>query len=86
MIKIEPLDFSVIDSLPMPDEVSVAQRLDAAFADFNKKIVVLDDDPTGTQTVHGVPVYTDWSVQSLADGFAEEGTMFFILTNYLLLS
>ncbi len=37
MIKIEPLDFSVIDSLPMPDEVSVAQRLDAAFADFNKK-------------------------------------------------
>ena len=81
MIKIEPLDFSVIDSLPMPDEVSVAQRLDAAFADFNKKIVVLDDDPTGTQTVHGVPVYTDWSVQTLTDGFAEEGTMFFILTN-----
>ena len=37
MIKIEPLDFSVIDSLPMPDEVSVAQRLDAAFADLQRK-------------------------------------------------
>ena len=23
------------------------------------KVVVLDDDPTGTQTVHGISVYTD---------------------------
>lgn len=81
MRKIEPLDFSVIDSLPMPDEAAVDRRLDAAFYNFNKKIVVLDDDPTGTQTVYGVSVYTDWSVQTLADGFAEEGSMFFILTN-----
>ena len=25
---------------------------------FNKKIIVLDDDPTGVQTVHGISVYT----------------------------
>ena len=29
------------------------------------KIVVLDDDPTGVQTVHGVHVYTDWSISSI---------------------
>lgn len=28
-------------------------------------VVVLDDDPTGTQTVHDVPVLTEWSVESL---------------------
>jgi hypothetical protein len=26
-----------------------------------RKIVVLDDDPTGTQTIHGLPVITEWS-------------------------
>lgn len=43
--------------------------------------VVLDDDPTGTQTVHDVPVYTDWSVSSLCEAFREPGNLFFLLTN-----
>lgn len=51
-------------------------------ADRNKsKIIVLDDDPTGTQTVHDVPVYTDWTYESIRSGFDETGKMFFILTN-----
>ena len=40
-------------------------------ADLNKKIIVLDDDPTGVQTVHSISVYTDWSVESIEKGFAE---------------
>ena len=46
-----------------------------------KKIVVLDDDPTGVQTVHDVPVYTDWEMDSLQQAFSEESNLFFILTN-----
>lgn len=46
-----------------------------------KKIVVLDDDPTGVQTVHDVSVYTDWSLESLRQGFSEKNKMFFVLTN-----
>lgn len=45
------------------------------------KVVVLDDDPTGVQTVHGVSVYTDWSLPSLRQAFSEEQALFFILTN-----
>lgn len=45
------------------------------------KLVVLDDDPTGIQTVHGVSVYTDWTEKSILEGFLEERRMFFILTN-----
>lgn len=48
---------------------------------FTHKIVVLDDDPTGVQTVHDVSVYTDWEEASIRSGFAEENPMFFILTN-----
>ncbi|MEF2750199.1 MAG: four-carbon acid sugar kinase family protein, partial [Blautia faecis] len=43
--------------------------------------VVLDDDPTGVQTVHDVSVYTDWEEESIRKGFEEKEAMFFILTN-----
>lgn len=45
------------------------------------KIVVLDDDPTGTQTVAGVPVYTGWDEESMKDIFGNEYLVNFILTN-----
>lgn len=48
---------------------------------FPDKIVVLDDDPTGVQTVHGISVYTDWKEESIRSGFGEENRLFFILTN-----
>ena len=47
----------------------------------NRKIVVLDDDPTGTQTVHDIPVYTNWELSSLKDGFTSDCSIFYILTN-----
>jgi len=45
------------------------------------KIVVLDDDPTGTQTVYDVPVLTEWSQPSLEAVLAEPGVIVYILTN-----
>lgn len=45
------------------------------------KIVVLDDDPTGVQSVHGVSVFTDWSKESIEKGFKSSNKMFFLLTN-----
>jgi uncharacterized protein YgbK (DUF1537 family) len=47
----------------------------------SRKIIVLDDDPTGVQTVHGVSVYTGWDAPSIEAGFDEPGSLFFILTN-----
>lgn len=47
----------------------------------DKKIIVLDDDPTGTQTVHNISIFTDWGVQSIEDGFKEDSPLFYILTN-----
>lgn len=45
------------------------------------KLVVLDDDPTGTQTVHDIAVVTDWSVETLANELAGDAAGFYILTN-----
>ncbi len=46
-----------------------------------KKIVVLDDDPTGVQTVHDISVYTGWDKESVLKGFEEKNNLFYILTN-----
>ena len=47
----------------------------------SRKLVVLDDDPTGTQTVHGLWVVTQWTPDILRTVLADEGTVFYILTN-----
>jgi uncharacterized protein YgbK (DUF1537 family) len=57
------------------------ELLQKELQNLNKKIIVLDDDPTGVQTVHDISVYTDWTETSIEKGFAEKNSMFFILTN-----
>lgn len=71
----------VLGNIQAVDTQIVKDMLASQLADLNKKIIVLDDDPTGVQTVHGISVYTDWSVDSIEKGFQEENSMFFILTN-----
>lgn len=44
-------------------------------------IVVLDDDPTGTQTIHDLFVYTNPSLSTIRKAFQENEYMFFLLTN-----
>jgi hypothetical protein len=46
-----------------------------------RKVVVLDDDPTGTQTIHGLPVLTEWSPETLASELKNDLPAFYILTN-----
>ena len=48
---------------------------------FSTKIIVLDDDPTGVQTVHGVPVFTDWDIETIEEVFKEKRQLVFLLTN-----
>ncbi|KAH8695986.1 hypothetical protein BGW36DRAFT_428010 [Talaromyces proteolyticus] len=44
-------------------------------------LVVLDDDPTGTQTCHGINVLTVWDAATLEAEFHSGNRGFFILTN-----
>ena len=45
------------------------------------KIIVLDDDPTGSQTVHGCLLLTRWDVGTLREALADASPLFFVLTN-----
>lgn len=46
-----------------------------------KPIIVLDDDPTGSQSVTNVPVLTDWSEGSIRAELERKSPVFFIITN-----
>ncbi len=70
LLSYKPIDEALADKL-LKEEIQKNRR----------KIVVLDDDPTGVQTVHDVSVYTDWSAESIRRGFEEENHLFYILTN-----
>ncbi len=67
--------------LPAPWPVDLLPGIQAQLAAGGRKLVVLDDDPTGTQTVHHVPVLTTWEVGALAQELAVPGPVFYILTN-----
>jgi len=45
------------------------------------KIIVLDDDPTGSQTVHSCLLLTKWDVATLKLGLLDVAPIFFVLTN-----
>lgn len=45
------------------------------------KFVVLDDDPTGTQCIHDLAVYTEWTQALLEKALLDKRPMFFLLTN-----
>ncbi len=48
---------------------------------LDRTIVVLDDDPTGCQTVHDVPILFSYDTELIKNLFEEKTHMFFILMN-----
>ena len=70
-----------LQALPPEQPDDPFPTLSAALRQAGKKVVVLDDDPTGTQTVFGVPVLTEWSVKALQAELANDLSAFYLLTN-----
>jgi uncharacterized protein YgbK (DUF1537 family) len=75
------LPADAVNRFPAVDEKRIDALLEKEIKDNTMKIVVLDDDPTGVQTVHDISVYTDWTYESVLAGFRETNKVFYILTN-----
>lgn len=81
MSELKNLDIQILNQFTVQNEKEIEKELKDEIEKNHKKIIVLDDDPTGVQTVHDVSVYTDWSEESIRSGFEEKTRMFYILTN-----
>src|SRR5260370_14513924 len=66
---------------PEPNEASLFVEIQREVAGSKRKLVVIDDDPTGTQTVHEVELLTTWNTETLAEVLQEERQLFYLLTN-----
>ena len=56
--KEEKLNSSVLNTYPVLEEAELDELLLKEIEKNDVKFVVLDDDPTGVQTVHDISVYT----------------------------
>jgi len=72
---------AAFNGLPPPYPESLLPQIQAQLSDHPAMLVVLDDDPTGTQTVYDLPVLTRWSIDALRPMFEQEQRAFYILTN-----
>lgn len=65
----------------LPPPLAIGAEQVAAAAGTARRLVILDDDPTGTQTVADVPVITSWDDEDVRWALAQDCAGFFVLTN-----
>lgn len=72
---------TTLASLPAEWSTELMPEIQRIITESGDKVVVLDDDPTGTQTVHDVSVLTGWSVDVLIQELTNPSPAMFVLTN-----
>jgi uncharacterized protein YgbK (DUF1537 family) len=70
-----------IQSLPPVYRKSLTMKNRQAFLESGITVIILDDDPTGTQTISDVKVLTAWDQTDIENMLQEGEPLFFILTN-----
>jgi len=81
MVPDDILQQTLLDRLPAEWPANLSLAIQSLIRKSGRKVVVLDDDPTGTQTVHGIYVLTEWSVESLVTELMHDFPCFYLLTN-----
>ncbi|MBN2274824.1 MAG: hypothetical protein JXK95_10860 [Bacteroidales bacterium] len=65
----------------LPDDAGLRREIAGMLISNRMKMVILDDDPTGIQTVHGCLLLTQWDDETLRMAFEDKVPFFYILTN-----
>lgn len=79
-----PLEADVLAAFPAEVNISaqlVADAVAASAATAPRMLVVLDDDPTGTQSVSDLPVLTHWDTTDFTWAFRQGKPAVYVLTN-----
>jgi uncharacterized protein YgbK (DUF1537 family) len=79
-----PLEADVLAAFPAEVHIPaqlVADAVAASAAEAPRVLVVLDDDPTGTQSVSDLPVLTRWDATDFIWAFGQGKPAVYVLTN-----
>src|SRR5664279_1814087 len=77
----EPIDAAADPAGHAAGDPGARRRIRDAHLASGRRIAVLDDDPTGSQTVHGLDVVVALDPVEYARALAAPGATCFILTN-----
>ena len=81
MMQAMPISFDeLLAGYPPSVETSAAQLRESS-TDGRRVFIVLDDDPTGTQSVADLPVLTDWTAESLEWALTQGRPAVYVMTN-----
>ena len=72
------IDITALSDFKYKSPKEIVEKL---YKESGCKVVVLDDDPTGTQTVYNVPCLTAWDEAAISEEFNNPEPLFYILTN-----
>ncbi len=70
-----------LNNLPRQWDADPLPHIDATLNASGRKIVILDDDVMGTQSVHDIAVLMDWSVDAMRSELESDSRAFFVVTN-----
>lgn len=70
----------LLDGYPASTEIAAAD-IRSTRASGARQLIVLDDDPTGTQSVADLPVLTDWTEDDLAWALETGAPAVYVMTN-----
>lgn len=71
----------ITHGFPNVDTNDYRTKNKALFSSLNKILVIVDDDPTGNQTVYDIPLLSSWSIDAFVKEFIEDTPVFYVLTN-----
>lgn len=73
---------ALLSALPPPwPDPGLRTQIAARHQQSRQTLVVIDDDPTGCQTVSNVPLLLEWSIASLVEVLSSQPALIYILTN-----
>ncbi|KAI3004993.1 hypothetical protein CBS147346_4541 [Aspergillus niger] len=73
---------STLSQLPPESSLNAQDQISELLSTASlSRLVILDDDPTGTQTCHDIAVLTVWDIPTLQAELQQPSPGFFILTN-----
>lgn len=79
-VQVKPKE-AIFAELPPFEKINFREDIEEARNQKIDVVIVLDDDPTGTQTIYDIPVLTTWTVESIQAELKEDTSIFYILTN-----
>jgi len=66
---------------PVPEVPGALTKIRERVVEGGRRVIVLDDDPAGTQTVHDVPALTAWTYSELRRALEQPNPVVYVLTN-----